>query len=1341
MRTPPDILITTPESLYLMLTSRARESLRSVEYVIIDEIHAMAPTKRGAHLMLSLERLEAITRPTAAAHRALGHATPARRDRALPRRLHDRRAAPGHDRRRRLAQGARSSRSSSRSTTWPSSRRTRAPPTRRAHRPVDRTAREHLAARAPAAPRADPRAPHHARSSATRGAWRNGSPRTSTTSPARSSCARTTARSRASSGSSSSPTSRPGGCARSSRRAASSSASTWAASISSCSSSRRVRSRAACNASGAPGTRSASRARARSSRSTAATCSKRPRSCGACAKASSRRCATRATRSTCSRSRSSPRPRSTSGTSTSSTRSMRRSANFAELSDDVFREVLDMLVGPLPVGSLRGAAAARRVGPRAGPGPRARRRAAHRDRERRHDPRPRPVRRVPPRRRARRRARRGDGLREPRRRDVRARRVDVAHRGDHVRPRRRHARAGRARQDAVLAGRPSGPAARARAARSARMVRELRELPADAGRGPPARRRARRRRGDEPARATSTSRASRPGAVPDDRTIVVERFPDEIGDWRICILTPFGSRVHAPWALALEERLARADMPVQVLWSDDGIILRLPEAIEDIPLELLLFEPDEVEELVVERLPSTSLFASRFRENAAPRAAAPPPPARRAHAAVAAAPARGRPARGRVRLPVVPDAARDDARVPPRRVRPPRAARGARRHPVAQAARRPGRDQAGVAVRAVAAVRLDRGLHVRGRRAARRAAGGRARARPRPAARPARRRGAARAARPGGARRARARAATAHAEPRRRATPTTSTTCSPTSGRSTSTSCAPARRADPQPWLDELLRAAPRHRAPATRYAAAEDAARLRDALGIALPPGLPTAFTDPVDAAARRSRRALRAHARAVRRRRGRGSPRRHRRTRAATRSRASKPTGASCYGEFRPGGVEREWCDADVLRVLRRRSLAALRHEIEPVDARDVRAVPARVAGRRARPARARRARRDARTAPRRRDPGVGARTRRAARRGSRATGPTMLDELCAAGELVWVGAGPLGADDGRVRFYFRDRIRLLAPAPDRPTAGPTARSTTRCARGSRPRARRSGPTSSRRARHCADECGRAHRAVGSRVGGRGHQRHVRSAARAAARAPKRTPRGRPNLSRLTRLGPPAGAGRWSLVAPLLEPAPSADRDRARAGAATARTPRRRHARRRARRRRRRAGSPPSTRCCARSRNRAGRAAVGSSPGSAPRSSRCPARSTGSASFRTPSATNPTSSCSRRPIPAQPYGAALAWPDDRRPPGARRRRARRARRRRARGVPRARRQEPPHLRRRSTRSVWADALVEAHKEGRIGRLQLERIDDEPARTSPVAPALRDAGFADGYKGLTLRT
>src|SRR5204862_3389157 len=87
------------------------------------------------------------------------------------------------------------------------------------------------------------------------------------------------------------------------------------------------------------------------------------------------------------------------------------------------------------------------------------------------------------------------------------------------------------------------------------------------------------------------------GAIPDDRTIVIERFPDEIGDWRVCVLSPFGARVHAPWALALEARLAeRLGARVEVLWSDDGIVLRLPEAVDTIPTEELLIDPDEVEE-------------------------------------------------------------------------------------------------------------------------------------------------------------------------------------------------------------------------------------------------------------------------------------------------------------------------------------------------------------------------------------------------------------------------------------------------------------------------------------------------------------------------------------------------------------------------------------------------------------------------------------------------------------------------------------------------------------------------------------------------------------------------
>ena len=107
-------------------------------------------------------------------------------------------------------------------------------------------------------------------------------------------------------------------------------------------------------------------------------------------------------------------------------------------------------------------------------------------------------------------------------------------------------------------------------------------------------------------------------AVPDDRTIVVERFRDELGDWRVCILSPIGARVLTPWALAIEARLQERLGPgAQVLWSDDGIVIRLPEAVDSIPLDDLLFTPEEIEEAVVATLPGTALFASIFREASA----------------------------------------------------------------------------------------------------------------------------------------------------------------------------------------------------------------------------------------------------------------------------------------------------------------------------------------------------------------------------------------------------------------------------------------------------------------------------------------------------------------------------------------------------------------------------------------------------------------------------------------------------------------------------------------------------------------------------------------------------
>ncbi|HEY8029624.1 MAG TPA: DEAD/DEAH box helicase, partial [Gaiellaceae bacterium] len=108
------------------------------------------------------------------------------------------------------------------------------------------------------------------------------------------------------------------------------------------------------------------------------------------------------------------------------------------------------------------------------------------------------------------------------------------------------------------------------------------------------------------------------GVVPSDRTVVVERFRDEIGDWRICILTPFGGRVHAPWAMAVAARLRESmGIEVQSIWSDDGIAFHLPDADAPPGTDQLLLSPDELDELVIAEVGQTALFGARFRENAA----------------------------------------------------------------------------------------------------------------------------------------------------------------------------------------------------------------------------------------------------------------------------------------------------------------------------------------------------------------------------------------------------------------------------------------------------------------------------------------------------------------------------------------------------------------------------------------------------------------------------------------------------------------------------------------------------------------------------------------------------
>jgi ATP-dependent Lhr-like helicase len=112
--------------------------------------------------------------------------------------------------------------------------------------------------------------------------------------------------------------------------------------------------------------------------------------------------------------------------------------------------------------------------------------------------------------------------------------------------------------------------------------------------------------------------ASAAGVVPDDRTILIERCRDELGDWRICVLTPFGGKIHAPWAMAAVER-ARAEtgIDVETMWTDDGFVVRFPETEDPPDPNLMIPASDEVEALVVRQLGATALFAAKFREAAA----------------------------------------------------------------------------------------------------------------------------------------------------------------------------------------------------------------------------------------------------------------------------------------------------------------------------------------------------------------------------------------------------------------------------------------------------------------------------------------------------------------------------------------------------------------------------------------------------------------------------------------------------------------------------------------------------------------------------------------------------
>ncbi|MGE3685794.1 MAG: helicase-related protein, partial [Acidimicrobiia bacterium] len=843
------------------------------------------------------------------------------------------------------------------------------------------------------------------------------------------------------------------------------------------------------------------------------------------------------------------------------------------------------------------------------------------------------------------------------------------------------------------------------------------------------------------------------GVVPDDRTIVVERFRDEIGDWRVCLLSPFGTPVHAPWAMAIERRLMdRYDLPVETMWGDDGIVIRLPESADELPLQELLIDPDDIDELVVATLPQTSLFSARFRECAGRALLLPrrrpdrrtPLWQQRQRAADLLAVAAKYPT-----FPILLETSRECLQdvfdVPAlREVLGQLRSRQirfvsvdtARASPFSQSllfnwiAAYMYEGDAPLAERRAAALALDRDLlrDLLGAEELRELLD------------------------PGvladlelelqcltDGRRARS-ADELHDVLRRVGDLTLD---------EADLRCEGGSAAD---WLALLSR---ERRAIAVRiggeerYVAAEDAARYRDALGCALPVGLPAAFTDPVPRPLEELvGRYARTHGPFV----GDAPARRFdappERTLGALQ--ALESSERLVRGEFRPEGVEREWCDNDVLRQLRRRSLAALRREVEPVEQDALaRFLPAWHG-----------------IPPQRR--GLEALVETiTALQGAAIVGSALesevlsarvlgyrsadLDELCTSGDLVWLGAGALGASDGRVRLYFRDQLALLAGAVD---AGPRPEGTLHEAL--RTHLTERGASFWQQLRAAAPGAADAEvlaalwdlvwaaeitndsfaplRAV---LGGAGRRKP--SPARGGA---KRLP-GRPRPGRLTAIGPPAGAGRWSLVAPLLEPAPRPTE----AAHAIALQLLERHGvlSREAVLAEGVAGGFTSVYGVLKVLEERGQVRRGYF-----------VTGLGAAQFALPGAVDRLRSVREAPDelrtsdtaalvlaatdPAQPYGAALSWPVSPCRPA----RSAAALVVLGDGEPLVWLDRRGHhlvtFPRTAGDSRWADALASLVKDGRVRSLEVRKVDGAPIADGPLRTQLRAAGFVDGYRGLVLR-
>ena len=525
------------------------------------------------------------------------------------------------------------------------------------------------------------------------------------------------------------------------------------------------------------------------------------------------------------------------------------------------------------------------------------------------------------------------------------------------------------------------------------------------------------------------------GTLPTDRRITIERFRDELGDWRICILSPFGVRVHAPWALALQAQLeAELGFEVQVMWTDDGIVLRLVE-IDELPaLDLLIPDAEAVEERLVEQLAHSALFAGQFRENAARALLLPRPRAnartplwqQRLKSQQLLAVAREYPSfpiiietyraclQDIFDLPALVDILRaiESQRIRIDEVETASASPFARSLVFAYVAAYLYEGDAPLAERKAQALALDRRLlsELLGREEFRELLDGEVIRDLEDELQ-------------GRAEEFRARHVDAMHDLLRKVGDLTAAElearCEPSGGAKT--------------WCEQLVterRALRLLVGGEQRYIAVEDAGLYRDALGSAPPPGVPKAFLGPVEGAlAVLVQRYARTHGpfttADVQARYGVGA------ARCEDVLLRLEAQDQLLRGEFRPGGTGSEWCDPEVLRRIKRRTLARLRGEIAPVEPQTlVRFLPHwhGIVERRSGLARLEETIVQLEGLP------LSFRELESVILPARVQDyrPQLLDELGATGWLVWVGLGSLGKSDGRVALFRRERIAWLFDPP---------------------------------------------------------------------------------------------------------------------------------------------------------------------------------------------------------------------------------------------------------------------------------------------------------------------